>query len=814
MSEYMWKLLPYFLFRSTGFPYQLIERLAFQETIHILDELLNIEEEIEAARAELQDAIHTEEARYPGRALFRQMEAALQRKTALQQIHEPVPHLAEHLQSLIERWNILLTRYQQHEQRARAIFTQEMASRRRVLYNYALDSRFEEAIWLSSPQMYDHGLLPYLKQWNPDRRTSDTRRVERQLISYLQRFCVKNDTTSFFGPINYGDFVSSSAAIGLGAGHIQQRKTFMAYWGVAALAETIARDQAVRPYLRPRLHPLCQMDEINRCMRVGTRKAATLTSEQQRLLSSIDGSRTLMQIAEKSLLPIEEVLKQIDRLASQHIVIVQIEVPVTIPNALEWLVAWVHNLPTTCTTRERWFQVVNHCQVLQNQFTAAPLEERREILRQLEDWFAEIIRQPARREGGELYADRLLLYEECYGGIGTLSLGPDCLAELQSQLAPILDLYAAHACALHEELERKGVSTLLALSGNSAGTMPFLTYLQEQGKHVEPSLPTSSKWETALLEQVAEHADEHVVTVDMARLPAVDRTELSSSGLIASPDVMLITRDEASLRRGNFTTVMAECHDTLLIWGWGLYFHPSREKVEAAATGLLRGLVHEGECVNILPSKRAKIIPFEYPGPTIEMLASSEKAAGERIPIAAVETLVKKGHPFLRAPGHPLLRLYNGELSSFMHNIFALPRIRPLRVELPVHTPRILMGKAVFQREQWRFTREQLLPGKYTGACFELMYDIHRAARRAALPRYLFLRVPGERKPVFIDRYNYFLLELLHYLLPEHEEFILQEMLPTPDQLWLGNSCGTFCNELRLSVGYTAIGESDVYDQC
>ena len=814
MSEYTWELLPHFFVRSTGFPYEWIERLAFSETVVALDTLLDIEEQLEIVQKELQEVVGGAEQNPLQRTLARQVKAALQRRAFIKQADGAAPQANMQWSELIEHWNELLRHCQECEERARSIFAQEMVERRRILYNYACDERFQEATWLSSPQMYEHGLRPYLEHWSAEQRPSEMRRIERQLISYLQRFCVKNDTASFFGPINYGDFAPSCAAIGSGAGRVQQRKTFMAYWAVTALAESIAQDGEVRPYLCPRLHPLCQVTLTNDSACIGGKVTLTLSDQQCKLLQAIKGQQTLQQIATLLALPLDGLLKEIERLEKLHLVVLRVEVPVIRSDALKWLVEWVHALPSTCTTRAYWCEVVDRCQALQDQFTTAPFAERREILQQLEEWFAQATQRCARREGGQLYADRLLLHEECYGGMGVISLGKECRDILQTQLAPILDLYASHACALHQALQQQGVQSLMTLAADSQGRMPLLTFSQKLGVQADSLQPCSSAWHQALYERIAEQADERVVTLEMTGLPQPDRALLASLPLIASPDIMLITRDETTLRAGDFALIMAECHDTLMVWGWGLYFHPRREDVEAEGARLLSSLAHteEGTCANVLPGKRAKIIPFEYPGPTIEIGALSEKAEAERIPIGAVETAICEGKPVLHAPGYPLLRLYNGELSSFMHNIFALPRIHPFQVELPTHTPRIIIGETVFQREQWRFTRQQILPGKYTGASFELLRDMHRAAKRTGLPRYLFLRVPGERKPVFIDRYNYFLLELLHYLVPAETAFTMQEMLPTPEQLWLRNEGGTYCAELRLSLGYTARSEGEHHD--
>jgi hypothetical protein len=304
-----------------------------------------------------------------------------------------------------------------------------------------------------------------------------------------------------------------------------------------------------------------------------------------------------------------------------------------------------------------------------------------------------------------------------------------------------------------------------------------------------------------VLAQLDAQASKHQVELDVSALPPVDRAVLARAPLVTSPDIMLLARDEEALRAGDFQVVLAECHDTLMIWGWPLSFHAQRRTVEAAARDLLRGVSGGRQLANVLASKRVKIVPFEYPGPTIEMLATSEKAPEERIAAAEVCTAVEDGQPVLDAPGWPRLALYNGELPTLAHAMFAVPRVVSPRLSLGAHTPRILLGKAVVQREQWCVPRETLLPGVYQGASFELLRDFWRAARRLDLPRYLFARTPGERKPVLVDRYNYFLLELLEYLLPKGADVTLSEMLPAPDQLWLRGENGSFCAELRLSAG-------------
>src|SRR5207249_1490479 len=85
-------------------------------------------------------------------------------------------------------------------------------------------------------------------------------------------------------------------------------------------------------------------------------------------------------------------------------------------------------------------------------------------------------------------------------------------------------------------------------------------------------------------------------------------------------------------------------------------FVPDPPAVERAATGLFAGLGGGAPLANVLPGSRVKIVPFEFPGPTIEITAASERPPGPgRVPAAQVWASVEDGQPVLRGPdGGPL----------------------------------------------------------------------------------------------------------------------------------------------------------------
>lgn len=802
MTTSQWNILPHFLLRSTGFPFAWLDCLAFIETTALVEKVLDGEDEIKRLATEMLTILRNTNDSDSVKLRRRYWDRVNRRRPA--QVDEAGARLLP--PGIVEQlacWDAALQRQADLLDNARNTFMQELPSRRGALRDLVSDERFQEAVWLSSPHMFQYGLQEYLEHWHPNERPSKTRHVERQLVSYLQRFCAKNDTASFFGPLNYGDFTGEPAneLAGPGAEHVRRREVFMAYWGVMALADLLGADPAIRPYLRPHCSPLCDFELQARKIRLPQGRTLALSTQEAQLLALIDGQRTLENIAIETGLVVETAFESLQRFVQAHLIVLRPEPPVTDVRPLEWLLKWVEQLPPSCTTRGQWLKVTGEFKRLQDRFAQAPFPERREILAQIEAQMTDLTGQQARRGDGQLYADRLLLYEECLGGLSPLALGPTFAAELQRQLAPVLDLYAAHAHALYEQLCAYGETLLKEWAPDGKG--PFLDFVGHlRAKQGEIFKAQQTPVQEALLTWLKDFADRQVVAVNLQVLPPLDRAALQHHVLLTSPDVMLLARDEEALRAGDFRIVMAECHDTLMVWGWAISFHAQRTHVQDDATAFLARVCRERTMANVLASKRVKIVPFEYPGPTIEVMAISEKPASERIPVSKVTTTLEDGQPRLQAPGWPSLTLYNGELPTLAHTLFAPPRVVPPSVVLGRHTPRLTLHKAIIQREQWRVSRTELLVGNYQGASFELFLDMQRAARQLHLPRYFFIRVQGEGKPVMIDRANYFLLELLAYLLPKEGEVTLSEALPGPEELWLRGDKGAYCAELRLSVGY------------
>jgi len=811
-----WQILRHFLIRAAGFPFGLIGGLAFEQSAAAIEQLLDYEDRLTALGARMHDLLHV-----AGDAEG----AAVRRRCAkrVRQFRPIAPNPAERAVLgrdpliLIEEWDDAVSRREDARAHAAATFAAELTQRRSALREIAADGRFQEAVWLSSPTMLDRGVRRYVSR---SAGAGELRRIERQVISYLQRFCAKNETASFFGPVDYGEFIApdtttSCGAQGggpvarsnqaaddphravAGAGTVRHREAFFAHWAVVVLADALAAHPLVGPHLRPRPTALYRLDPAAGTVQFPGTRCRLLDPAELGVLALADADMTITDIACQLGWPPGDVLRVATGLADAKLLTIAPRPPICEVHPLGWLRDW---LAAAVRIDGRLSDVLAELDVMRSaeeRFGAAPFDAKRALLAEAEQAFTSLTSARPRRGGGSFYADRLLLYEEACGGAGPLRLGVAAYQRVRDRLAPVLDFYAGHAHAVAVTERTRAARCVAGFAAN--GELPLLRAVPLLRGSQEGE-PVGTAWQRAVLAQLSGREDERQVDLDPAALPVPDQRELDGEVLLTSPDVMFATSDPDAVRHGTADLVIGECHDTMLVWGWPLRFHPDAAAVEREGARAIAIAAAGRGLANVLPSRRAKIIPFEYPGFTIELSAPSSRPDTRPLRAEQVTVAVRDAAPVLRAPGTPELRLYNGELRTAAHRALGLPRVVPPALDAGQHTPRLRIGDVIVQRERWRLPRAALFAESYPGDSFELFVDYARARRRLGLPRHLFARVDGEPKPVYVDGHNWFLLQLLRHLLAEDRAVVLTEMLPDPDQLWLRGHSGSFCAELRLSA--------------
>jgi hypothetical protein len=155
-----------------------------------------------------------------------------------------------------------------------------------------------------------------------------------------------------------------------------------------------------------------------------------------------------------------------------------------------------------------------------------------------------------------------------------------------------------------------------------------------------------------------------------------------------------------------------------------------------------------------------------------------------RLPCAGLDVVLRNGIPVVTDDAGLCVPFteFAGELLSFLvGNAFDLFGARPW-------TPRVVVDQVVVQRETWHVPVTDD-PRAFVQTLTEL-----------GVPRHVFVRVPGDKKPVFCDLRSDLLVRnvvrMLNHGAGSHVR--VQEMLPGFDELVLDGPEGRHTSEFRL----------------
>lgn len=199
-------------------------------------------------------------------------------------------------------------------------------------------TRFREAITWQNRHALHNG-LDGLAAIPIEVVDKDTRKREAAVASYLQRYCVKNDTIGFFGPVGWGTFREDLVGVHLvpGPSLLARRTVYYEHWGMNALARRLGEDAQLLPWLRPRRSPTLRVDGTTLHAPGGQR--AVLAPAVARLLEACDGERRAVEIsralvadASLELADEDEVYSLLAALVDKELVTWTLELP---PEALD-----------------------------------------------------------------------------------------------------------------------------------------------------------------------------------------------------------------------------------------------------------------------------------------------------------------------------------------------------------------------------------------------------------------------------------------------------------------------------------------------
>ena len=116
----------------------------------------------------------------------------------------------------------------------------------------ARDGLFQAAVAWQNHHALRRGILPLLDHAPGAARNSKYRQREQLVTAYWQRYCVKNDSIGFFGPVGWVRLDGAAPTRFRPADRlVESAEVYFEYWTIAKLAETLAAQEGMAEWLAP-----------------------------------------------------------------------------------------------------------------------------------------------------------------------------------------------------------------------------------------------------------------------------------------------------------------------------------------------------------------------------------------------------------------------------------------------------------------------------------------------------------------------------------------------------------------------------------
>ncbi len=700
-----------------------------------------------------------------------------------------------------------------------AVFADAARRLNRTITDLAADPAFQEALTWQNPVLaqllHDVGV-------GSARRTKERQR-ELTIANYLQRYCLKNDTIGFFGPVGWASADASAAGLAVTPGPelITRRTTYFEVWAIDKVAAAVAGPGRVLGWLRPQRTRSAFL--AGNVLHRPHRKPVVLTDDEARILLACDGSQTISDVLATA--GRSDARTLLARLAELGALRLDLE-------------GGMHARPES-VLRDRLDQIADP---VARAAAIEPLERMirarhavaasagdaarlRQALTDLAVVFEEVTGSAATRRAGELYAGRTLVYQDSVRDV-QVQLGAAVTGALARPLGLVLDsvrwlvndITARYRVLFGElldrELARAGAASvplqrLLTVASPYLGATAGSKVLSEIA--VASVAELQRRWQEVL--GPPSGARDHQVSTDAIAARAAECFPAGpvawSGGRQHAPDIMIAAASPADVERGDFLLVLGELHVACNTLDGRLFVeqHPDPATLiaaEQADHGPRRIVSIAAKDFPAVTSRTSPPSALLGPGQvywssgSIDSVDPPEPATV--MPIAAM-TVTRRGDDLVvqLMPAGAELDFF--EVIADMMGGVVTNAFQPAAAA--AHQPRITIDRLVLSREQWAF---QVADSAWAFVKDERerYYLARRWRAEHDLPERVFLRVPVEAKPAAVDFRSIVLVNLLAKHIRStkaagYEEYSVSEMLPGPDQLWLADRAGRrYSSELRI----------------
>jgi 2,3-diaminopropionate biosynthesis protein SbnB len=811
--------------RGAGFPSADVLKLRSAESTLAADQLIAAENDarrlqqvaVESLRTRLND-LFSDQAE-PDKALKSSLMKVIKK---LKQSDLPVPPVSACADDSLGAYEAA----RRHVDLARAnyeqTFKQEILSLSHAIQQIATDDRFREAVTWQNRHCFGRAIDALLH--TPDSVRQKARRGREELVAkYLQRYAVKNDTIGFFGPVGWArlDETEASMRVKVGPEFVAQRTVYFEQWCIQTLVDKLNEQQSLRPWMTACRLPSVYLEGTNLYHPLtGTRR---IPVEQATLLRLCDGTRTAKELAQH-LMNSEPatfrsealVYGMLQSLRNKSLIFWGFDVPYALyperslrrqlskiddPSLRQTALAPLDELESA---RERISQAAGDSQKLD------------EAIVGLETTFSRVTNEAATRRGGETYAARTLVYEDCRRDIEVV-MGQEVLQSLAPPLSLLLSSCRWLTCEMartYRQIFKQIYEELLPKAhGKQVDALAFWLHVHAlilndtKGEVADLVTEFHSKWANILAlplnESRVHYRSEQLRPKVLGAFPAPGPGWAFARH--HSPDVMIAAESVEAIQRGDFQFILGELHMSANTLGTSLFVsqHPSPDDLRqwydadlpetwAVPMQLREWHTTRTFCEVVSPRHyRIELEPESFATDRSKALALAELVVEER-----GDELVMCTRD--RRLSFELIDVFGGLLSGLAVDLFKLLPTKP-------HTPRITIDRLTIARETWNFA-----PATLSWALLkeesERFLAVRRWAKEFQLPSRVFVRVPVEHKPFYVDFespvYVNILARMVRRTIETHDEKAtvkVVEMVPQVEQCWLPDSAGNhYTSEFRI----------------
>jgi hypothetical protein len=698
------------------------------------------------------------------------------------------------------------------------------------VFAIAHDPLFREAVtWQNRTAL--HAIDAIRRQGTDAPRNSQRRTREEMVGRYWQRYCAKNETIGFFGPVCWVRLDARAAtSVRPGPALVRGRRVYFEHWALAAYAESVAADPLARRWLAPSLPPHLFIDG-RRVLRP-VQPAVVLSAAEAALVARCDGRRPAIDIAQEVAADPDSPLRNPDdgllllaRLADRGLIRWDLNIPVRI-DAEDVLARRLAAIGDPAA-RGRALTGLHRLQAARDAVArgAGDPDALLAAYGRLDDEFTALTGQTSQRRAGQMYAGRMLCVEECTRDLDVV-IGEPVLAAMAPPLAILLRVARWLSCAaadaylvafrgLYAELTAElgvrdvplGQLWFLAqgLFFDASGDRPIDGVAEEFGR----------RWEK--LFGLDRHGpDVRSVVLDSADLAdaAVNVFPASAPGWAAArvhgPDVHICAESAEAVARGEFSLVLGELHTAwatlqagALLSGALLSGTPEPERLRAA---LLE---------DVGPGRLLPLLPTSWPRYSARLAGGLDNSTdwqlgfapapgadpGRLLPLTTLTVSDVDGELVVRSENDrrwPLIEFFAELIAIHTQGAFKF-------LSAAAHSPRISIDRMVVARETWRTTVGATGLADVAGER-EQYLAVRRWRAGFGLPERVFVALSTETKPSYVDLTSPVYVgsfvrtvRAARRAAGDGAELTVTEMLPTPAEAWIPDAAGRrYFSELRV----------------